>query len=244
MAGDEIYAFNGVRLNQQNFGKVADSLRKTLKESDRLTVLAGREKDGRMDTITLSADIFKVTEIELNKIEPLPNPTKKMELVRTAWLTTQPTVIHHYAADPSDVNSIDALVKAIYEVISGPPGPRNWNRFYSLFLPAARMGAVSNGSGRPVFHSMSPEDYKKSNGPLFLQSGFFEQELGRNMMQFGNVASVESAYQFRFTQDGPVQQRGVNYFTLVFSEGRWWIANLSWQNETKEFPIPSTLIRK
>src|SRR5262252_5404036 len=46
------------------------------------------------------------------------------------------------AANPKDVESIDAIMAALYGVISGPAGERDWNRFRSLFLPEARMGAV------------------------------------------------------------------------------------------------------
>ena len=73
---------------------------------------------------------------------------------------------------------------------------------------------------------------------------FFEEELGRNIQQFGNVANVQSSYQFRFTKDAKIEQRGVNFFTLVKSKGRWWISNLAWQNENKDLPIPPDLEKK
>ena len=38
------------------------------------------------------------------------------------------------AARPADVASIDAIMRAVYEVISGPAGQkRDWNRMRSLF---------------------------------------------------------------------------------------------------------------
>lgn len=44
------------------------------------------------------------------------------------------------AADPTDVASADAIVAALYDVISGPAGQkRNWDRFRSLFAPGARL---------------------------------------------------------------------------------------------------------
>ena len=43
------------------------------------------------------------------------------------------------SADPNDVGSIDAILKCLYEVISGPAGQeRNWDRYRSLFLAEAR----------------------------------------------------------------------------------------------------------
>ena len=38
----------------------------------------------------------------------------------------------------ADTDSIDSLIKAVYEVISGPAGtPRDWVRFKSLFADRA-----------------------------------------------------------------------------------------------------------
>jgi hypothetical protein len=42
-------------------------------------------------------------------------------------------------AKPVDVNSPDAILNAVYSVISGPQGqPRDWHRIRSLFIPFAR----------------------------------------------------------------------------------------------------------
>ncbi|MDQ3279079.1 MAG: hypothetical protein M3Q06_12185, partial [Bacteroidota bacterium] len=145
----------------------------------------------------------------------------------------------------SDVSSVDATVKSIYGVISGSAGPRNWNRFHSLFLPGAKMGmAVARPDGSTVFRSFTPAEYQRNNGSRFTQSGFFEEELGRQVTQFGNLAHVQSAYQYRFSQGGNVEKRGVNYFTLVKSEDRWWIAEIVWQEEGANNPIPASLLRQ
>ena len=57
-----------------------------------------------------------------------------------------PTALHAQATDttppranPADVASPDAIIAALYDVISGPAGqPRDWNRFRSLFAPGAK----------------------------------------------------------------------------------------------------------
>ncbi|MDQ2975017.1 MAG: hypothetical protein M3R69_06365 [Acidobacteriota bacterium] len=44
------------------------------------------------------------------------------------------------AANPADANSIDAIIAAVYDVISGPAGKkRDWDRMRSLFVPGARL---------------------------------------------------------------------------------------------------------
>jgi len=43
-------------------------------------------------------------------------------------------------ADPRDVESIDAIITAAYDVISGPAGKkRDWDRERSLYYPGARL---------------------------------------------------------------------------------------------------------
>ena len=243
--GDEIYAFNGIALAPQNLNEVINQVRSGMKEGDPFTVKIGRHNaNGAIDTMTLSSPVVKVTVVDINKLDLDPDATPKQKLVQKAWLTaTRGNEIKETPpADPSDVTSIDAIVKAIYEVISGPAGPRNWSRFLSLFLPEAQMGAMTTmPTGQTVFHALTPQGYQKSNAPFFLQNGFYEEELKRKVMQFGNVATVQSSYQFRFKPDGKVEQRGVNYFTLVKSNGRWWISNLVWQDEEKDLPLPAEL---
>jgi predicted metalloprotease with PDZ domain len=245
--GDILYAFNGASVTPQNFGSVVDSLRKVLKEGQPFEVQIGRTNaEGKVEPMTLKGVVTMVTVTEKNKLEFMPSPTKKQELVRRAWLTTNKAeAAKGYPANPSDVASIDGLIKATYDVISGPAGPRNWDRFYSLFLPEAKMGAsAKRPNGSTIFRSFTPAEYQKNNAPYFTQSGFYEQELGREAKEFGNLAHVQSAYQYRFTPDGKVEQRGINYFTLVKADDRWWIAELVWQDESNETPLPAAMIKR
>ncbi|MDQ3279349.1 MAG: hypothetical protein M3Q06_13555, partial [Bacteroidota bacterium] len=231
--GDVLYAFNGVPLTPERFGPVVDSLKQVAKEGAPFEVSIGRKgANGAIEQMTLRGIVTMVSTTEQNKLEVMPNPTKKQELVRRAWLTANPaaTANREDAANPADVASVDAVIKSTYGVISGPAGPRNWNRFHSLFLPGAKMGmSVARPDGSTVFRSFTPAEYQRNNGSRFTQSGFFEEEIGRQVTQFGNLAHVQSAYQYRFSQGGNVEKRGVNYFTLVKSEDRWWIAEIVWQ---------------
>ncbi|MGH2628105.1 MAG: hypothetical protein ACRDHY_15815, partial [Anaerolineales bacterium] len=85
------------------------------------------------------------------------------------------------AAKPEDVASIDALIKAVYDVISGPAGRRrDWDRMRSLFVPGARLiptGRRPDGStGSRV---LTVEEYITLAGPQLEKNGFFEREIGR-----------------------------------------------------------------
>ena len=54
--------------------------------------------------------------------------------------TDQPVQLSVPTAAPADVDSIDGIIAAVYDVISGDPGEaRDWARFRSLFVPTARL---------------------------------------------------------------------------------------------------------
>ena len=85
------------------------------------------------------------------------------------------------AASPKDVATEDAILGALYDVISGPAGQeRDWNRFRSLFMPKAQLIAVvplPGGGVRPIV--MTPDDYAQRAGPKLRESGFFEREIAQ-----------------------------------------------------------------
>src|SRR5688572_4680560 len=86
------------------------------------------------------------------------------------------------AAKPEDVSSIDGLIKALYDVISGPAGgKRDWDRMRSLFAPGARMIPTrpAQGGTPGSMQTWSPEDYVSRAGAMLEKDGFFEKEIGR-----------------------------------------------------------------
>src|SRR5918996_1243536 len=89
-------------------------------------------------------------------------------------------------ASPADVSSIDAILAALYDVISGPAGQaRNWDRFRSLFVPGARLiPARPKPDGGAEAVVMDVEGYISRTSRFFEQNGFFERELARKTEQF------------------------------------------------------------
>ena len=150
------------------------------------------------------------------------------------------------AANPADVSSIDAIVHAAYDTISGPAGrQRNWNRFRSLFISGARLVAVvpnHTGGFRTVV--LSPEDYIRHDDPYFQKNGFFEREVARRTERFAGIAQVFSTYESRHAADDPKPfERGINSFQLMNDGMRWWIVTIFWQGETPESPIPQEFLQ-
>ena len=148
------------------------------------------------------------------------------------------------AARAEDVASIDAIIAAVYDVISGPAGEaRDWDRFRSLFLPEARLipsGQAPDGSVRYLV--WSPDDYIETAGGQLEANGFFETEAHRIEERFGNIAHVFSTYDSYRTADemkaGAHFMRGINSFQLLFDGDRWWVLQVYWQAESPDHPIP------
>jgi hypothetical protein len=146
------------------------------------------------------------------------------------------------AADPADVQSLDAIIDAYYDVISGPANEaRDWDRFLSLFLPEARLlTARPAAGGRTATVSFSPEQFARFNRSYFEGSGYSETEIHRRTDAFGHIAHVLSTYEARRGPRGAEPySRGVYSIQLIENGERWWIACILWDHEREgDNPIP------
>lgn len=169
---------------------------------------------------------------------PLQPAAAQSAPASTASATTNTTEAP--VARPSDVASMEAIIEAVYDVISGPKGQeRDWNRMRSLFVPGARLISARTGKdGVTSAHVMSVDDYIRLGDPLLKKDGFFEREAYRTEDRFGNIAQVFSTYESRHEKDGKPFQRGINSFQLLFDGKRWWVVTIYWQGERPELPIP------
>ena len=142
-------------------------------------------------------------------------------------------------APASDMAGIDAAIRGVYEVISGPPGQkRDFDRMRSLFAP----GATLKATGPKGIHGGSLEDYIARDKDILEQKGFTERELGRRTEVWGGLATAWSAYDGR-TADGSFHERGINSFQLVKIDGKWLVASILWQEATPDNPLPADLIK-
>jgi hypothetical protein len=149
-------------------------------------------------------------------------------------------------ANPADVKSLDAIIHAVYDVISGPVGQkRDWNRFRSLFIPGARLipaGPKREGAGYAA-RVLNVEEYVARVQNPFNQQGFYETEAARTVEQWGNIAQVFSTYESRHAPGDLPFQRGINSFQLLNDGQRWWVVTIYWQGETKDVPIPPEFLK-
>jgi len=151
------------------------------------------------------------------------------------------------AATAADVASMESIVAALYDVISGPAGKkRDWDRMRSLFIPGARLIPTGKRqSGEISSRVLTVEDYINGSAKPLEENGFFEKEISRRSERYSNIAHVFSTYESRRKSDDVKPfARGINSFQLMNDGKRWWIVTVFWQGESPDSPLPDKYLTK
>lgn len=147
-------------------------------------------------------------------------------------------------AEPADVTSIDAIVRATYEAVSftdgrGPDGVR----LAGLCAPHARLSKVYAGG----IDDMSVAEFVLRVQGRIRSSGlrtFLEREVFRRTEVFAGIAHVFTTYEARTAVDDgdELLYRGINSIQLRNDGRRWWILTILWTDERDDSPIPSAYL--
>src|SRR4051812_35489199 len=170
---------------------------------------------------------------------PAPSSSAAPQAPAAAAAAQPPT------ARPQDVDTIDHILAALYDVISGPAGQeRDWNRMRSLFIAEGRLVPNSVRPDGTISHRvLSPDDYVERARGAFAKEGFFESEASRQLARFGNIAHAFSTYESRHEKGGQPFVRGINSIQMLNDGKRWYIVTIMWQGEDKNTPIPAEYLK-
>jgi hypothetical protein len=129
--------------------------------------------------------------------------------------------------------AIGEVVDAMYAMISGPAGPRDWARQADIFHPDARQMRTGVDGDAPWIRIMTPQDYAADTNAFFTSNDFYEVEVARRIDVLGNIAHVWSLYE-AYPEPGRSvpERRGVNSIQL-YDDGKagWRIISMLWDNE-------------
>ena len=143
---------------------------------------------------------------------------------------------------PEDVATLDGIIKAFYDVVSGPAGGRpDRARDHTLHWPGARIGLPQQAPEGPRLMMMSLDDYHDRFGQARTTS-FYEVELHRQVQRFGMIAHVWSTYGYSDRPGGAIQQRGINSIQCYWDGTRWWILGWVYDSERAGNPIPAEFL--
>ena len=135
----------------------------------------------------------------------------------------------------NDTQSVDAIIDAYYEVISGPAG----------FVYDAHRDAHIHTKDAVITKffldgTLQQHDFKTEQASIIspYETAFFEFEVNRRGEQFGNIAHVWSEFEMKNSPLAEPHGAGFNSISLLFMKGRWWIS--SWSTQYKDHsPQPS-----
>lgn len=151
-------------------------------------------------------------------------------------------------AKPEDVHSVEAILAALYNCISGGKGePRDWNRMRSLFTPDAALipTRIDPGTGAADTVVLSLDDYIQRSGPTMGANGFYERTIHNQAEQFGSIVHVWSTYESRHDLSDPQPfARGINSIQLLKRGDRYYIVDVYWDSERPNNPIPAKYLGK
>jgi hypothetical protein len=146
---------------------------------------------------------------------------------------------------PEDVSTIDGMIKAYYEVVSGPAGqPRQWDRDATLYIPDVRFVVISEDvTGKTTAESMTHQEFVDSSEASIGGKAFYEHEIHRITHRAGNIAHVLSTAERSSSPDGKVEGRSIDSIELFWDGKRWWITGATlWDINTNKHPLPAEFL--
>lgn len=130
------------------------------------------------------------------------------------------------------MGSIDGIMRAFYEVVSGPAGePADAARDRSLHHPDAWIAIAGAGPDGPRVRVMTLDEYHGDSAPR--REPFYEWETDRVVQRSGNMVHVWSSYASARTPGGEPFDTGVNSVTLFHDGARWWIMGWMFDQEAE-----------
>jgi hypothetical protein len=144
--------------------------------------------------------------------------------------------------DADDVHTLDGIIRALYDSISGPAGvERDPRRFRALFLEGGarliRTAVAEDGTASAAV--MSVDEYLRAANEYFKEHAFYEREIARRVERFGHVVHALSTYESRRdVSEAEPFARGVNSIQLFDDGRRFRVVTVFWDFERPDNPVP------
>ncbi|MFT4714218.1 MAG: hypothetical protein ACI8W1_002719 [Candidatus Azotimanducaceae bacterium] len=128
----------------------------------------------------------------------------------------------------ADSDSIDAIINAYYDVVSGSVGHKyDDKRDQNLH---AENAIITKFDDKNNFQRHDLPTEQRAVPKIYTES-FYEIEVSREVQRYENIAHVWSEFEVRETQNSESFSGGFNSISLYFKDDRWWIS--SWSTQYK-----------
>ena len=139
-----------------------------------------------------------------------------------------------------DVQSIDAIINAYYDVVSGSSSdPWEFERDKFIHSENAVITRLDE-NGKAESHTLEAEYIPIGLSP---KEDFYEKELKRTVSKYGNIAQVWSAFEIRTDPNSESNIRGLNSIQLHYENGRWWIDSWTCEMESEKSSVVTEFMK-
>jgi hypothetical protein len=138
----------------------------------------------------------------------------------------------------------EGLIEAIYEMVTFEAGAiPNWDDVRSTFLPEAIVVLFASRTNARVMSvdGFILDWYKFLDESPVKETGFSETIVRMESTVFNGTANIWVLYESQIPGSARGPQPGVDNFSLVKRDGRWWIASIVNDIPTPDNPIPDVL---
>lgn len=148
------------------------------------------------------------------------------------------------AQDREVFQNVNELVKETQRVISIAPGQViDTAYFRTLFLPTAHFSVVGKEDGVYMQETMGLDEFLETLTDEYYSLGYHEESTGEIIEEYNGMAQVIQSFEGLDSENET--GKGVGSYQLVYSEGRWWIANMVWAiSSDNGKDIPKKYLRK
>jgi hypothetical protein len=148
-------------------------------------------------------------------------------------------------ANAADVDTIEHILGAVYDSISGPAGLRNWDRFRSLFYTDAHLiPSHRDAAGKISANTLTVEQYIERAQAFFSKEGFYEAAVANRVEVWDHIAHVFSTYESHHAKGDKPFARGINSFQLMNDGNRWWVVTIYWEGEDPGHPLTEKYLKE
>lgn len=140
---------------------------------------------------------------------------------------------------PEDVSTIDGMVRAYYEVVSGPAEKkREWGRDATLYVPGIRFLIFGEDkNGKTTVRTLTHQEFVDESEAAMAGKAFYEREAHRIAHRVGNVVHVFCTAEQKSSPDGQITGRSIDSLEMYWDGMRWWIASANiWEVGKKSLP--------
>lgn len=170
----------------------------------------------------------------------LNNSARIMTVFILLFLTAQMAGL----ADEDPFQSAEGVVQELYDLVTFEAGTTpDWEKVRSLFIEQGVVVLRTSRQATTVFSVQGfIDDFVRFiDQAKVIETGFKEEIKRMNPMVFGDMATVLVLYEASMPGKTVPPQQGVDGFSLIRKDGRWWIVSIINEIPTPIRPIPKEL---